>query len=298
MAQPAKMKRALLVGASGFFGASLAQRLGPSSISTYRSRPIEGGIQFDATTGRLAALSASLPTDLTHVIVPFGAIDMEGCARDPVATSQVNVVAVKSVIKDALDQGLVPVFISTDYVFDGSSSNWTEKDWPRPKMAYGAQKLAVENWLGTIEAPWSIVRFSKVVSADTTTHSMIGQWINEVKSGKAQRCAEDQFFSPAHVDDLADAVVQLCEVGATGLFHAAGPQRFSRIDLLRLLLACIERQPSAPAVPLHGCALHDLPFLEKRPHDTSLCVDKLRDTISYQFRTMEAVCLEGAETNF
>jgi dTDP-4-dehydrorhamnose reductase len=292
------MQRALVVGSSGFLGARILARLGDRGVGTYRSRPIPGGVAFDATRDRLTHIAGALPSDLTHVIVPFGAIDMEGCARDPAGTSAVNVVAVVQVLKDALDLGLKPSFVSTDYVFDGTQRLSDEGHEAKPRMAYGAQKLAVEHWLGTLDAPSTIIRLSKVVSGDTTTHSMLGQWVNELRKGAAMRCASDQYFSPAFVDDLADAIIQLADVGAHGLFHAAGPDVYSRIDLLNLLVASIKRHTDAINTEVTPCRLHDLPFLEKRPLDTSLSVRKLRDTIDYRFTTMPALCASIAKAEF
>jgi dTDP-4-dehydrorhamnose reductase len=292
------MRRALVVGGSGFLGGRIAALLGDRGIATFRSAAVPGGVRFDATTERLADLLPTLPGDLSHVIVPFGAIDMEGCARDPKATSAVNVVAVIGVLKDALDAGLKPVFISTDYVFDGTKALWRETDPAWPRMAYGAQKLAVEAWLGTLAAPWTVVRLSKIVSGDVKTHSMLGQWVNEVKAGKPQRCAQDQFLAPAWVDDLAGAVVKLADVGATGLFHAAGPERFSRIALLTLLLDKIREVDPAARVPVTPCGLHELPFLEKRPLDTSLSTAKLQEAVAWPFKTMSELCGEIAREHF
>lgn len=295
------IQHALVVGGSGFLGRRLLAALGSRGTGTWRSQPLAAGLAFDATTERLSDLQDRLPCDLSHVFVPFGAIDMEGCARDPAATSAVNVVAVTRVLDDCFRLGLTPVFVSTDYVFDGTRSLWNETDEARPRMAYGAQKLAVEHWLGTRREPHIIARLSKVVSEDTDTHSMIGQWVNEIKAGKAQTCADDQYFSPAHVDDLARALVGLADAGTPGLFHVAGPERFSRLGLLELLAREVTARDPRASVPVTPCALHNLypkPFAEMRPHDTSLATAKLRATIACEFRSMQAVCARAATLHF
>jgi dTDP-4-dehydrorhamnose reductase len=235
---------------------------------------------------------------LTHVFVPYGAIDMEGCARDYDSTAAINVSSVIRVLEDSLAAGLVPVFISTDYVFDGSRGLWTEGDEPRPRMAYGAQKLEVEHWLAGQPGSWLITRLSKIVSGDTLTHSMLGQWVNELRGGRSFRCADDQIFSPAWVDDLAGALIRLADVEATGLFHVAGPAAFSRIDLLRLLVREVQAVDPLVRAEITPCGLHDLPFLEKRPLDTSLAIDKLQACIGWRFKPMEVLCREIAQEHF
>ena len=292
------IERALVVGGSGFVGQRLVALLGPRGIGTFNSHPFPGGIRFDARTGRLTDVLARFEQPVTHVFIPYGTIDMEGCARDPKGTAAVNIDTVVAVIQDVLAAGAVPVFVSTDYVFDGTRGPWRETDTPHPRMAYGAQKLAVEQWMKERRGPWLIVRLSKVVSGDPATHGMIGQWINEIRAGKPQRCATDQVFSPAWVDDVAGAMIKLADSDAEGLYHLGGPQAFSRYDLLALLIGEIRKVAPDVSVSLEGCSLHDLPFLEKRPLCTALDIGKLHAKIGWRLKPMVEVCREAARAQF
>jgi dTDP-4-dehydrorhamnose reductase len=290
---------ALVIGGSGFVGRRLSAMLGPTrSIATFRSHPLPGGVRFDATDERLSDLLARLERRPTHVLVLHGAIDMEGCARDPAGTAKVNIESGIRVLEDALNADLTPVYISTDYVFDGTRALWHETDVAVPRMAYGAQKLAVEQWLTGTGAPHLIVRFSKVVSGDTQTHSQLGQWVNEIRAGATMRCADDQFYTPVFLDDVAGVLIRLVEGGASGLYHLGGPERFSRINLLRLLAAKIRAVEPAVNPTIVPCSLHDLPFLEKRPLDTSLSIDKLQAALDWRFRPMDQLCAEIAAAHF
>ena len=115
------MQRALVVGGSGFVGRALLSKLGADrGVGTWHSKPTAGLVPFDAVTGRLSELLETLPKDITHVFVPFGMIDPEQCARDPAGTRTVNVDSAIRLMQDAFTAGLVPVFVSSDYVYDGS----------------------------------------------------------------------------------------------------------------------------------------------------------------------------------
>lgn len=290
---------ALVIGGSGFVGRHIAAALGRARcLATYCGRPAPDAVQFDAVNGRLRDLIARSDRRFTHAIVLYGMIDMEGCAREPVRAGAVNVDSAIGVLEDALAAGIMPVYVSTDYVFDGTRALWSEADVAVPRMAYGAQKLAVERWLGRTGAPHLIVRFSKVVSGDTGTHSMLGQWVNDIRAGGVMRCADDQFFSPAFVEDIAGATIKLAESGATGLYHVAGPERFSRIGLLRLLVDKVRAVAPEVDPTIEPCGLHALPFIEARPLDTSLAIDKLQRTVNWPFRRMDALCEEVAAAHF
>ncbi len=290
--------RALVVGGSGFVGQRLLALLGARGVGTFNRHPFSGGLGFNARTDRLSDLLRRLEHPVSHVFVPYGTIDMEGCARDPKGTAQVNVDTVIAVLTDVLAVGAVPIFVSTDYVFDGTGGPWRESDAAHPRMAYGAQKLAVEQWLASQAARWLIVRLSKVVSGDPATHGMIGQWITELRAGKPQRCATDQVFSPAWVDDVAGAMIKLAGTDAAGLYHLGGPEAFSRYDLLSLLIAEIRKVAPQTAATLEPCSLHDLPFLEKRPLCTALAIDKLQAKIAWDFMPMRTICGDAALAQF
>jgi len=152
----------------------------------------------------------------------------------------------------------------------------------------------MEAWLQNGKEPSLIVRSSKIVSAETDTHSVIGQLAVEFRSGKAVRAAEDQIFSPMHVDDTAKALIELAEARETGLLHVAGEMPFSRYDLSRLLADEIAERAPHIVPNLSRCRLAEIPFVETRPLNTSLSVAKMRRTVSAEFVSMPALCAEVA----
>jgi dTDP-4-dehydrorhamnose reductase len=292
------MKRALVVGGSGFVGRALLSHLGSErGIGTWHSKQADGLVHFDAVNRGLSDLRRALP-DLSHVFVPFGLINPELCARDPAGTAKINVDSVVRLLQDAIDARLVPIFVSTDYVYDGTRGMRVEDEPQIPNTEYGRQKTAVERWLQGRVEPWLIARLSKVVSGDTGTHSVLGQWVNDIRAGKRMRSATDQIFSPAFVDDVAAAMIQLAETGATGIFHVAGPEPISRYDLNVLLVEAARWVDPTVTSMVETCSLREIPFLESRPLNTSLSTAKLEATIDWRFRSMAEVCRDIAQAEF
>ena len=293
------MQRALVVGGSGFVGQAILSRLGPDrGIGTWHSKPTKGLVRFDAVTDRLSELRRTLPHDISHVFVPFGMIKPEQCARDPVGTAKVNVDSVIRLIDDAFTAGLVPIFISTDYVYDGSRPLRTEDEPQVPNTEYGRQKTAVERWLERRPEPWLIARLSKVVSGDTAAHGVLGEWVNDIRSDKPMRSATDQVFSPLYIDDAAGAMVRLAEKDLKGIYHVAGPDPISRYALNLMLVEEIRAINAGVKASVQTCTLRDIPFLEKRPLNTSLSIGKLQAAIAWPFRSMTDVCREIARAEF
>jgi dTDP-4-dehydrorhamnose reductase len=288
----------LVIGGSGFLGRTLLRALGSRGYGTFCARPFAGGLAFDSGSDSLSALVKKIPDNLTHVYLLHGIVNPDQCARDPARSRKLNVVAMQRLAMEAWDLGLTPIYLSTDYVFDGSRGGRTEDEPTCPTTEYGRQKAEMEAWLQNTEEPSLIVRSSKIVSAETDTHSVIGQLAGEFRSGKPVRAAEDQIFSPMHVRDTAKVLIEMAEAGETGLIHVAGEVPFSRYDLSRLLANEIVRV--APQIVLHltRCRLVEIPFAETRPLNTSLSVAKMRRTVSAEFVSMPSLCAEAAAAIF
>jgi dTDP-4-dehydrorhamnose reductase len=288
----------LVLGGSGFLGKHMMRILGSRGIGTYASKPFTGGIRFDAPQNQLSDVAGRLPNDLTHVFILHGAINPDLCAREPERTHAINVASTVALIKEIHSMGLTPVYMSTDYVFDGTRGNRTEDEPVSPTTNYGRQKAEVEAWLSQTGHPHLICRASKIVSGETDTHSVIGQWVMDIKAGKTLRCADDQIFSPAHADDVASAMIKLADGAHTGIFHVAGPRAYSRYELARLFVNNIKTVDANTRIDLSACKLAEIPFAESRPLDTSLSTIKLASTIAQPFLPMEVICRDVAQTHF
>ena len=293
------MQRALVIGASGFVGRAILSQLGPyHGVGTFHSKPAAGLIRFDAVTDRLSDLLGGLPADLTHVFVPFGVADPDQCARDPAGTRMLNVDRAICLMEDAFAAELVPVFVSTDYVYDGSKPLRTEDEPRTPMTEYGRHNATVEGWLETRKEPWLIARLSKVVSSDTTTRGVLGQWVNDIRDGRPMRSATDQIFSPAFVDDVAGAMIALADANLRGIYHVAGPRPMSRYDLNRMLVEAVDNVRPRVKTLVEPCRLQEIPFLEQRPLNTSLSIAKLQSAIEWPFLSMVELCRTIARTEF
>jgi dTDP-4-dehydrorhamnose reductase len=291
------MASALVVGGSGFLGQSLLKVLGRRGVGTYVRKPFAGGIQFDATRARLADMKTRLPADLGHVFILYGAVNPDWCARDPQATRRINVDSIINLLKECFERGLTPVFMSTDYVCDSHPAERTEDEPRSPTTEYGRQKSEVEEWLEGVDRPWLICRSSKIVSGDVGTHSVLGQWVEDIKAGRTLRCADDQIFTPGHVDDIAIAMAELADTGRRGIYHVAGPASMSRYDLASLLVEEV-RSRSDVSIAFERCKLSDIPFLEKRPLNTSISTQKLRGAIKHRFVRMADLARDVAKFHF
>ena len=291
--------RVLVIGGSGFVGRALLDRLGPDrGLGTWHRTPLPSGIRYDAATDPPASLLAALPAGFTHAVLVHGLIDVERCAADPAGTAAINVAAMSRMIDAVLAFGMTPVFASSDYVFDGARGGYREADPPSPSTEYGRQKLAIEQRMATLGERGLTVRLSRVIGIRRGTHSVLGPLAEEFRAGRAVRCAIDQRFSPADVDDTTSVLIQLMETGASGLYNLAGPEPVTRMELAVALRDAVRAIDPSVQPTLIPCRLNELPFREVRPLDTSLAIDKLLDRTGWHFRDVSTLCAQVAAEMF
>jgi dTDP-4-dehydrorhamnose reductase len=284
----------LVIGGSGFLGREVLRVLGDAAKGTFSGNSFEGGIPFDGASETLRSLEADLGGMPEVVFLLHGNANPDFCARYPELSRQANVLGMKRLIRETWEVDALPVYMSTDYVFDGTRGLRTENEPRCPTTEYGRQKAEIEEWLEESGQPFLVCRSSKIVSGDRDTHSVLGQWLNELEAGQLLRCAVDQVFSPAHVNDTALSMRDLVAVGARGLFNVAGPEPVSRYDLAKMLIEANRAYSPDSLSKLVAINLTDIPFYEPRPLDTSLDVSKLYGVIQRRFRSLAESCREIA----
>jgi dTDP-4-dehydrorhamnose reductase len=280
-----KDRPVLLLGASGFLGPALRDAFGAErAVPTHFSHPGEGSLFFDARRTRVSDFVTVLPGKPAAAVILLGITNIDHCARDPAVSAEVNVRGIIRVIDEARALGIVPVFVSSDAVFDGSRPNWSEDDEPCPILTYGRQKVEVERHLSSLPPPWIIVRLPKLISPERNARCFVTGWVEGLARSERILCATDQYFTPAAAPDAARAIAQLVHAGAQGLYHLGGPERLSRRALLDAVLGEY-RKFTEPVAEIVECSLRDIPVLEPRPLDTSLRSDRFTADLGARFRT-------------
>lgn len=293
-----KDRPVVLLGASGFLGPALRDAFGAErAVATHFSHPGEGSLFFDARRTRVSDFVAALPGKPAAAVILLGITNIDHCARDPAGSAEVNVRGIIRVIDEARALGIMPVFVSSDAVFDGSRPYWSEDDAPSPILTYGRQKLEVERHLSSLPAPWIVVRLPKLISPERNARCFVTGWIEGLRRSPRILCATDQYFTPAAAPDAARAIAQLVYAGAQGLYHLGGPERLSRRALLDAVLGEY-RKFEKPMPEVVECSLRDISVLEPRPLDTSLRSDRFKADFGTPFRAAGETARAAVQSYF
>jgi dTDP-4-dehydrorhamnose reductase len=259
----------LLLGGSGFIGRAIAARLGPERVAvSHHRRPIAGGIPFDAATDDLADVIAD-PTPFSHAVILLGDTKLNSCFNDQARSQALNVVGIQRVLDRLRQWNIVPVFTSTEAVFDGRRGNYDESDAPNPLVVYGRQKVEVEKYLAAHFSEYLLLRIAMVYGDVPGDGTLPTDWAEKIRRGEPFTCAEDNRAASIHVDDCAASIVELIDRGCRGIYHVAGTRSVSRCEMADWL---IDEAVRCGAVPpnVKRCSIDDFKLPEPRPHDVSL----------------------------
>jgi len=201
---------------------------------------------------------------------------VEGCERDPAGTRRVNVDAAAALRDAAADADATFVVFSSEYVFDGRAGSYTEGDAVAPLNEYGRQKVALEELAREAERHL-ILRVSGVFGAEPDRKNFVLQLVDRLRADGTFVVPSDQLITPTDATSLASVVVELVDRGATGTFHAAGPEILSRVDFAQMVVRAFGLVPDR-IVPRPTA---ELGLLAMRPQRAGLSDAKLRATLGH-----------------
>jgi dTDP-4-dehydrorhamnose reductase len=212
-------------------------------------------------------------------------------------SQRLNVTSIIAIIEQLKYFGVMPVFISTEAVFDGKKGGYTETDPARPILTYGLQKREVECHLENGRQKYLVVRLARVFGPDHGDGTLFTSWLERIARGGVIRCASDQVFSPIHVDEACEGILRLIKKGCEGTFHLSGIDSMSRCSMLEMLIRFYEKYMPAK-VEVEKCGINDFPVLEKRPLDVSMKPNKFVAHTSLALSSLEQHCGEITKAYF
>lgn len=111
-------------------------------------------------------------------------------------------------------------YISTDYVFDGTSSTpYREYDQTNPLSVYGKSKLAGEELTKTLCSKYFIVRTSWVYGKEG--NNFVKTMLRLAKEREEISVVDDQIGSPTYTVHLADFLLKIVCSNYYGIYHAS-----------------------------------------------------------------------------
>jgi dTDP-4-dehydrorhamnose reductase len=222
----------MLFGASGLLGQDLVKALTSEQMTSGQR-----------TSDQLTALS-SKDADLRDrprirevisnsrpdwIILSAAYTDVDGCESNRDLAFAVNFEGAINVAEAAREAKSRMLFLSTDYVFDGSKrSPYEASDARNPTGVYGESKARAEERLLEILPEVCIARTSWLFGHGGKCFPAT---ILKLASTRPElSVVNDQRGSPTFTPDLAAALVQLCRASAQGIVHVTNAESCTWYD--------------------------------------------------------------------
>ncbi len=149
---------------------------------------------------------------------------------------RLNVVGTENVVKACAERGIHVIFVSTDFVFDGSKpakqGAYVETDPPRPIEWYGRTKFMAEEVVRKSPA-WTIIRIAyPYVSGDAPRSDLVRNIYAKLVEGLEVSLFTDQVITPTFGADIAKGIGLLARMRPKGeTYHLVGSSPTTPFDL-------------------------------------------------------------------
>lgn len=209
--------RIVVIGSNGQLGTDLMKALQPEhTVTGLTHRDIEVTDYNNCMT-----LKKHNP-DIVINTAAFHKTDQ--CEDEPLRAFSVNAVGAKNVTTISREIKATTIFISTDYVFDGSKNEpYAENDEPAPINTYGISKLAGE--LCTKQNPKHyIIRVASLFGAAGASGkggNFVETMITKAKRNELISVVNDIWMSPTYTKDAAATISKIIGLGLPfATYHA------------------------------------------------------------------------------
>lgn len=184
---------------------------------------------------------------------------------------KINAGGTKNIAKVCGSLGIKMVYISTDYVFNGTGSRpWEPDDEREPLNVYGQTKyegeLAVEKYVDK----YFIVRIAWVFGVNGK--NFIKTMLNLGKTHDEINVVNDQIGSPTYTYDLARLLVDMVLTEWYGRYHATNEGLCTWYEFAREIFA-----QAGMDVKVNPVTSEEFPSKAKRPSNSRMSKEKLSE---------------------
>jgi dTDP-4-dehydrorhamnose reductase len=184
----------------------------------------------------LSVVTTWRPDAVIHAAA-FTAVDR--CETEEELAYRVNCAATRFVADGARRVGAHVVYLSTDYVFDGTKdAPYVEWDRPDPQSVYGRTKLGGEL---EVDPGWTICRTSWVCGFHG--QNMVKTLLRLAEERDTLSFVDDQVGHPTFAADLAGMVAKLAIERVPGVFHTTNQGAVSWFGFAQSVFAAAGHDP-------------------------------------------------------
>lgn len=216
------MQNILITGATGLIGSRIVELL----QSDFHFIPLSSKDADITDRNSVDAFMNSVSYDYVLHLAGYTQVDQAEIEKEK--AHAVNVIGTKNIYDAAQKMGKNVIYISTDFVFDGTNPPYDETSTPHPVGYYGQSKYDGEL---VVKDRAAIVRISYPYRATYDKRSDFVRTIASLlRSGKTIKAVRDASFTPTFIDDIAYGLKHILNHYSPEIYHLVGSQTLSQYD--------------------------------------------------------------------
>lgn len=225
------------------------------------------------------AVDAFVGKDVDVIVNCAAYTDVNKAESDEESARQINAAAAGILASAAAKADALLVHVSTDYVFDGTSTvPYREDCLPAPTGAYGRTKLEGERLVQESGCRYMIFRTAWLYSLSGRNFFLT--MVNKTAELPQMKVVFDQTGTPTYAGDLAYLISHIIENGLldrTGIYHYTDEGVCSWYDFAKEINSLVGH--TCNVMP---CRTEDYPTPARRPHYSVLDKAKVRETFGIE----------------
>lgn len=189
--------------------------------------------EHDVTQRDIIPLISDFGPEL--VIHAAAMTDVDGCERTPDVAYRVNALGTRNVALSCQRCDAPMLYISTDYVFDGTSDEpYLEYDEPNPTSVYARSKLAGEEFVRDLLKRFYVVRTGWLYAR--YGNNFVEKILQLADEKRELSVVTNELGSPTYAPDLAEAILRLIQHPLYGIYHLINEGICSRYEFAAKIL--------------------------------------------------------------
>ncbi|GGL56463.1 dTDP-4-dehydrorhamnose reductase [Sporolactobacillus putidus] len=249
--------KVIVTGGHGQLGTELAVMLQEKGYETYGL----GHQELDITSlDHVRKVFQEIKPDVVCHTAAYTAVDKAESDRD--GAFLVNAYGTRNVALAAEEAGAKLVYVSTDYVFNGTKSGaYSEFDPPSPLGVYGQSKYAGEQFVRDFHTKFFITRTSWVYGqyGGNFVKTMLKLAANQDRL----KVVNDQRGCPTFTKDLAAKMIELFQTDNYGTYHISNSGSCTWYEFARAIF-----EIKGIHIQVDPCTTAEFPRTAKRPENS------------------------------
>lgn len=328
--------RVLITGGTGYLGSHLLYNLLTDTITQHTPLQLtytyhqSQSLQIDTSLDPVAAVqlditsydnvNALIDFIKPHVVIHTAALsDTVDCEKNKSITNKINVDGTKNIISSIINLSIntnqqhecALVHISSDWVYDGTESQYNEHMQANGFGVYGKSKLAAENIIVELCTKYNYTQYVILRSAliygcrsplNHNKNGVLHSIIDAIQHKTEMKLYSNEYRSPIYIDDIVQIIrffindftssdtplsprsppnhIVTHTSASNHIYNAGGNTSLSRYEMGKILAQYL--LPPCETSQLRSITLEQANQIKHRPKDLTMNSSKLRELTTYK----------------